>query len=72
MEGIRLSHMTKALMPREMSKGQHDNTKTPPKSSITQRLQTDVGRSDGVTTIIKPVWFSSFTGSTFSITRTVV
>ena len=29
---------------------QRDNTKTPPKTSIKQRLQTDLGRSVGVTT----------------------
>ena len=39
--------MIKALIPTEMSKGQHDNTKTSPKSSITQRLRTGLGRSDG-------------------------
>ena len=30
-----------------------DNTKTPPKTSITQRLRTDLGRSVGVTTVIQ-------------------
>ena len=34
----------------EMSRRQSDNTNTPPKSSITQRLQADLGRSVGVTT----------------------
>ena len=29
-----------------------DNTKSPPKISITQRLQTDLGLSVGVTTVI--------------------
>ena len=52
--------MTKAHTPTEMSKGQNDNTKTSPKSSITQRLRTDVGRSDGVTKssnwCVKPVY----------------
>ena len=33
--------MIKALIPTEMSKGQNDNTKTSPKSSIIQRLRTD-------------------------------
>ena len=41
--------MTKAPTPTEMSKGQSDNTK-PQKSSITQWLRTDLGRSVGVTT----------------------
>ena len=40
-----------------------DNTKTPPKTSITQRLQTDFGRSVGVTTDIKLVWLNQFTGT---------
>ena len=35
-EEIWLSPMKKALIPTEMSNGQSDNTKTPPKSSITQ------------------------------------
>ena len=30
-----------------------DNTKTPPKTSITQRLRTDLGRSVGVTAVIQ-------------------
>ena len=37
-----------------------DNTQTPPKTSITQRLRTDLGRSVGVTShptgVIKPVY----------------
>ena len=51
-EEIWLSPMTNALIPTEMSKGQQDITKTSP-SSITQRLRTDLGRSDGVTTVIQ-------------------
>ena len=50
--------MTKAPMPTEMSKGQSDNTKTPQKSSITQRLRTDLGRSVGVTTATQLVWLT--------------
>ena len=42
--------MTKAPTPTGKSKKQRDNTKTPPKTSITQRLRTDLGRSVGVTT----------------------
>ena len=42
----------------EISKGQSDNTKTPQKSSITQRLRTDLGRSVGVTTATKQVWLT--------------
>ena len=37
--------MTKAPTPTEKSKKHCDNIKTPPKSSITQRLRTDLGRS---------------------------
>ena len=36
--------------------------KTPPKTSITQRLQTDLGRSVGVTIATKLVWLNRFTG----------
>ena len=42
--------MTKALTPTEHSKKQSDNTKTPQKISITQRMRTDLGRSVGLTT----------------------
>ena len=42
--------MTKAPTPAEMSKGQSDNTNNATRSSITQRLRTDLGRSVGVTT----------------------
>ena len=48
-EEIWLSPMTKAPTPAEMSKGQSDNTNNATKSSITQRLRTDLGRSVGVT-----------------------
>ena len=60
-EEIWLSPMTKAHTPAEMSKGQSDNI-TPQKSSITQRLRTDLGRSVGVTTATQLVWFTRFTG----------
>ena len=42
---ILLSPMTKTLTPTGNPQKQHDNTKTPPKTSITQRLRTDLGRS---------------------------
>ena len=35
-----------------------NNAKTPPKTLITQRLQTDLGRSVGVRTIIQLVWLN--------------
>ena len=42
-----------------------DNTcaQTPPKTSITQPLQTDLGRSVGVKTVIQLVWLNRFTGT---------
>ena len=40
-----------------------DNTKTPPKTLITQQFQTDLGRSVGVTTATQLVWLNQFTGS---------
>ena len=36
----------KSPTPTEKSKKQSDNTQTPPKTSITQRLRTDLGRSN--------------------------
>ena len=51
--------MIKAPAQADMSKGQSDNTNNATKSSITQRLRTDLGRrSVGVTTatgVVKPV-----------------
>ena len=48
--------MTKAPTPKEMSKGQSDNTNNATKSSIKQRLRTALGRSVGVTTATQLVW----------------
>ena len=45
---------------------------TPQKSSIKQRLRTDLGRSVGVTTATQLVWFTRFTGPTFPLTATDV
>ena len=42
--------MTKAFTHTENSNKQSINTKTPPKTSITKRLWTDLRRSVGVTT----------------------
>ena len=58
-EVIRLSPMTKASTPTEKFKKQHDNTKTPPKTSITHRLRTDLGRSVGVPVTIATEGYSS-------------
>ena len=41
--------MTKPPIPTENSKTKGQHTQTPPKTSITQRLRTDLGRSVGVT-----------------------
>ena len=43
--------MTKPPIPTENSKNKGQHTHTPPKSSITQQLRTDLGRSVGVTSI---------------------
>ena len=65
-EEIWLSPMTKAPTSTEKSKKQCDNTKTPPKTSITQRLRTDLGRSFGVTIANQLVLLNRFTGSQLS------
>ena len=52
--------MTKPPIPTENSKTKGQHTQTPPKTSITQRLRTDLGRSVGVTSnptgVVKPVY----------------
>ena len=58
-EEIGLSPMTTALIPTEMSKGESDNKNNATKSLITQRLQTDLGRSVGVTAATKLVLLTS-------------
>ena len=61
--------MTKAPTPTEKSKKQRDNTKTPPKTSITQRTRTDLGRSAGVTIATQLVWLKPVYGiPTFQLT----
>ena len=57
-EEIWLGPMTKAPTPAEKSKGQSDNTNNATKSSITQRLRTDLGRSVGVNTATKLMLFT--------------
>ena len=58
-----LSPMTKAPSPTENPKKQRNNTETPPKTSITQRLRTDLhiravswGNESHPTGVIKPVY----------------
>ena len=53
--------MTKVPTPTEKSKKQRDNIKTPPKTLITQRLRTDLGRSVGLTAVTPLVWLNRFT-----------
>ena len=62
-EDIWLSPVTKTPTPTEQSKKQHDNIKTPPKTLITQLLQTDLGRSIVVTTVTQLVWLNRFTSA---------
>ena len=57
-EEIWLSPMTKAPTLTEMSKWQSDNTNNATKSSIKQRLRTDLGRSVWVTTATQLVWLT--------------
>ena len=65
--------MTKAPTPTEMSKGPKVTKQTTPqKSSIKQRLRTDLGRSVGVTTATQLVWLTWFTGPTFPLPATAV
>ena len=54
--------MTKILYQQKIRKPM-GNTKTPPKTSITHRLRTDLGRSVRVTTAIQLVWLNRFTGT---------
>ena len=50
--------MAKAPTPTEMSEGQVTTQTTPQKSSIKQRLRTDLGRSVGVTKATQLVWLT--------------
>ena len=56
MEEIWFIPFTKAPILTKKIKKQIYNTKTPQKPSITQRLQTDLGRSVGVATATILVW----------------
>ena len=53
----------KPLHRQKNSKSNVTTQRTPPKTSITQRLRTDLGRSAGVTIAIQLVWLNRFTGS---------
>ena len=50
--------MAKARTPTECQKGKVTTQTTPQKSSITRRLQTDLGRSVGVTTVTQLMWLT--------------
>ena len=65
------SPMTKAHTPIEKSKKQRHSTKKSSKTSITQRLQTDLGRSVVVTTVA-PLDEPVNERHTFQLTATVV
>ena len=62
----------KPLHPRKCQKGKVKTQTTPQKSSIKQRLRTDLGRSVGVTTATQLVWLTWFTGPTFPLPATAV
>ena len=63
--------MTKDPTPTENSKKEGDNTKTPPKTSITQRLRTGLGRPVKNTTAIQLVWLNVNKRLTFPLTAIV-
>ena len=62
----------KPIYQQKCHKGKVTTQTTPQKSSITQRLQTDLGRSVGVTTATQLVWLTWFTGPTFPLPTTAV
>ena len=53
-------------------KGKVKTQTTPQKSSIKQRLRTDLGWSVGVTTATQLLWLTWFTGPTFPLLATAV
>ena len=72
-EKIWLSPVTNAPRPTEKSKKQRDNIKTLPKTSITQRLRTDLGTvswssNSHPTGVVKPVYVRT----TFPLTTTAM
>ena len=70
------SPMTKPPIPTENSKTKGQHTQTPPKTSITQRLRTDLGRSVGVTSnptgVVKPRHIDILTIYSPSITLNLI
>ena len=57
----------KPLHQQKCQKGKVTTQTTPQKSSIKQRLRTDLGRSVGVTTASQLVWFTRFTGPSCNV-----
>ena len=55
--------MTKAHTHTEKSTKHHDNIKNASKTSITQRLRTDLGRPIGVTAVTQLLWVNRFTNT---------
>ena len=62
-EEIWLSPVPKTPTPKEQSKKQRDNIKTPLKTLITQLLPTDLGRSVRVAAVTQLVWLNRFTSA---------
>ena len=62
----------KPIDQQKRQKGKVTTQTTPQKSSITQRLRTDLGRSVGVTTAAELVWLTWFMGPTFQLPATAV
>ena len=58
--------MTNAPQPKKVKKKQRDKTKTQPKTSIAQRLRTDLGRSFEAMTVIQLLWLNRITESQLS------
>ena len=70
--GLTQSYDKSHLQQQKCQKGKLTTQTTPQKSSITQRLRTDLGRSYGVTTATQLVWLTYFTGPTFPLLETAV
>ena len=69
---ISISPTTKACTPTENSEMQSNSTKTPPKTSITQQLRTDLWRLVEVRTATELVWLTGLRIQTFPLTAKTV
>ena len=54
--------MTHSVLCQKCQKGKVTTQTTPQKSSFTQQMWTDLGRSVGVTTATQPVWLTVLQG----------